>query len=242
MTPGASEFQPGGIGDPGDQRLDLSALGAQQGFLEGLSTRPVASQDDLDADAAGHGAGSLNGGDCLCGVCSHFLAASAPLLLGHLAEEVRGQLVCGVVGAALGLTQADVARRHGEDGVAAGLCEGQVHVVFVGVDIEVVGFRAADFRVLGLDGVLLRLRRQLLAQAFAEPAEVARSCRRGFPQGIHDPVLCLWPIAAPWPERDVTTVAAARPVDAPSLGGGLTSRASRAACVLGHGACCLCQV
>lgn len=239
MTPSATEFQPRCISHTGNQRLDLPSLCSQEGFLKGLSSRPEASQNDFDTHTSRHSARSLNTSNRLCGIGGHLLAASTPLLLSHLAEEICGQLVGCIVGAALCFSQADVAGRHGEDGVAAGLSEGQVHVVFVGVDVKVVGLRAADFRVLCVDGVLLCLGRELLAQILAEPAEVAASCSLWCPQCVHHSVLCLGAIGTPWLGGAVAVIATAGPIDSPSLCGGLWSWASG---VLGIRTSCLCDV
>ena len=57
----------------------------------------------------------------------------------HLAHRVRGQLVAGVEGAALGFAEADGAAAKREDRGARGLGEGDVRVVFGGHDVQVVG-------------------------------------------------------------------------------------------------------
>ena len=148
MTPGASKLQPRGVSDSCNQWLDLSPLGAQQGLHKRLSAGAIPPQNDLDAGPTVGLAGTGQAGDCLGGAVGHLLAAGAPLLLGHLAEEVRGELVRGVVGAALGLAQPDVARGHRQDRVAARLRERQVHVVPVRVHVQVVRLRAGHLLLL----------------------------------------------------------------------------------------------
>lgn len=60
-----------------------------------------------------------------------------PLLLDP-AHDVGSELVGGVVGAARGFAEADVAARHGDNGISGRGREGDMRVVSGGVDVQVV--------------------------------------------------------------------------------------------------------
>ena len=67
-----------------------------------------------------------------------FLSSLPPLLLGHFAEGVGGELEAGVVGGLLRVAQPEVAARVADDGVAGRFSEGDVRVVLVRVHVQVV--------------------------------------------------------------------------------------------------------
>lgn len=114
-------------------RPQQPTLVAQQHLGSGLAAGAEAAQDDLE------------GGDL-----------AVPAALVQLVEDVGAELVAGVVGAALRLLEAEIARGQGHDGAAVRLRDGDVGVVLVRVDVEVEGL---------VQGAPLPLRRLFAAAA-----------------------------------------------------------------------------
>lgn len=128
-TPRATKLQLRRIRHLHDLISQHTPLAAQQHFRHGLAAGAEPLQHDL-----------------------HGLDVSVPAALVQLVDDVGGELVGGVVGAALGLLEANVAGGHGDDGVAVGLGHGDVRVVLVRVHVEVERLvrRAPVLPVLGL--------------------------------------------------------------------------------------------
>lgn len=139
-TPCASKLQPRAVRHLCNKRFDHSSLRTQQRLLEGIPSRPEASQNDFNPGSAVLRTGSPDIGQSLHGVLRHFLAAYAPLLFHHLAEGVRRQLETGVVRGSLGVSQSDAPTRQTQNGIVGRVGECDVHVVLVRVHVDVVRF------------------------------------------------------------------------------------------------------
>lgn len=116
-APGATKLQLRSVRHEPDERAQQAPLAAEQDLGGGLAALAEAAEDDLE------------GGDL-----------AVPAALVQLVDDVGAELVGGVVGAALGLLEADVAGGHGHDGAAVRPRHRDVRVVLVRVDVEVERF------------------------------------------------------------------------------------------------------
>lgn len=135
MTPRATELDAGIVRDTNNLVAEQPTFRAEQDLDGSLAALAETAQDNLE-----------------------LVHVAVPVTLVELVHDVGDELVGSVIRAALRLLEAEVAGAHADNGVAVGLGDGDVGVVFVRVDVKVEGLgdgtpfwipaRVAEDRVL----------------------------------------------------------------------------------------------
>ena len=127
-APGPTKLQPRPIANLHDPIAQIPPLVPQQRLRDRLATRPEPAKHELEPIDRFHGAAIV------------VAAAPQQATLLHRAHDVGRELEGGVVRAALGLAEAQVAGRQREQGVAVRPRQRQVRVVLGREDVQVVRF------------------------------------------------------------------------------------------------------
>lgn len=114
-APSTSKFKARGISDPADQPSDTSSFIAQQNLHKRLPTWTKVPKDEIQS-----------------------VDINNDTLLMNLRKEMRGQLIRWVKASTAGFAETKITTTHPHQGIPIRPCQGEMSIVLVRVDIEMM--------------------------------------------------------------------------------------------------------